>query len=121
MNKNLKIICFSLLFFLFACNGVDCDKLPKQFTSYKEAVHKIKTAHFKIEESKKTSKSSWINSVSFFSCDGISGFLIIDTDIKEYIHFDVPYDIWNGFKNADSYGSYYNRRIKHKYIFNLKQ
>lgn len=121
MNKIKQTIFFVLLLLLYACNGVDCDQLPKQFTSYEEAIQKIKTANFKVDETINTSKSSWIRSASFFSCNGISGFFIIGTDKKEYIYLDIPYDIWQGFKNAESFGSYYNHNIKHKYNFKLKQ
>ena len=121
MNKIKQVILFSLLLLIFACNNVDCNKLPKKFSSYEQAIKKIEAAYFKFGETINTSKSSWIRSASFYSCDGISGFFIIETDKKKYIYSDIPYDIWQQFKNAKSFGSYYNQNIKNKYIFKFKQ
>ncbi len=117
MNKILQTLFVFLLLFLNAYGGGDCNQLPKQYSSYEEAIQKIKTTHFKVEENINTSKSSWVRGASYYSCDGISGFFILKTDNKEYIHSMVPIGVWNEFKNAGSFGSYYNQNIKHKYFF----
>lgn len=120
-----KIIlaCFTLVFSIYSYNisgKLNCEKLPKSFTSYAIALKTIKASHFKIEQSIKANGSSWILGASFLSCDSKTGFLIIKTERKEYIHSNVPTTIWKEFKKADSFGSYYNHNIKHKYYFKLK-
>ena len=97
------------------CSGQDCNKLPKSFSSYEQAKSLVKSSTFKIKESVNTSKSSWIRGASFYSCDSKKGFLIINTDSKEYIHQNVPIEIWREFKNAGSFGSYYSNYIRGKY------
>lgn len=92
-----------------------CNRLPQTFKSYNQALTLIKSSKFKISESVNTSKSSWIRGASYYSCDKITGFLIVVTDEKEYIHKNVPLEIWNQFKNANSFGSYYSQNIKGRY------
>jgi len=123
MPSTNKYILFILLIGLFSqiSYGQDCKTLPRTFDSYQQATRLVKSSKFKIKETLDTSKSSWIRGATYFSCDGESGFLIFRTDSREYIHQDVPIDIWNGFKNASSFGSYYNRYIKGKYQLLLKK
>lgn len=83
-------------------------------------MQQIKVAEFKINETIDTRRSSWIRGLSYFSCDGKSGFMIMKTDSKSYIHQNVPIDIWNEVKNAESFGSYYNDKIKHLYQLSIK-
>lgn len=120
MTKSLKTLFISCLLFLVACSGTtNCDQLPIRYSSYEEAVRTIETANFKVKESVNTSKSSWIRGAAYYSCHGTTGFLILKTDNHEYLHSEVPSGVWQGFKNAESFGSYYNQNIKHKYQFKL--
>lgn len=98
---------------------LSCTGLSNQYSSYSEAVTSIKSADFKIKESINTSRSSWVRGASFYSCDGETGFFIIKTDKQDYLYSNLPTHIWEGFKNADSFGSYYDRNIKNKYAFIL--
>ena len=82
-------------------------------------MQQIKGAEFKIFETIDTRKSSWIRGLSYLSCDGKSGFMIMTTDSKSYIHQDVPIEIWNDLKSADSFGTYYNEKIKHRYRISI--
>lgn len=106
-----------LLFVIFlqSCSSQPCSALPEKFSSYEEAASKIAKATFKVSESVNTSKSSWIRSAKYKSCDGETGYFLYKTDVKEYIHKGVPISIWKGFKEAESFGSYYNRFIKRRY------
>ncbi len=119
MNKILQLSL--LLFFMHSsiCRGIECDQLPKHYSSYQNAVEKIKGTHFKIHETVNTSKSSWVRCASFYSCDGLTGFFILATDKQEYLYSGVPKEIWEGFKNANSFGSYYDLNIKNKFVFKL--
>ena len=99
--------------------SLTCEQLPNHYTNYDEAIQKIKSADFKIKETVNTSKSSWVREASYYSCDGKFGFFIIKTDTQEYLYDGVPLEIWQGFKNSESFGSYYDRNIKNKFIFKL--
>lgn len=119
MNKIILLVLSVVL--LDSCSGINCDQLPKSYASYYDAAMKIRVASFKIHETINTSKSSWIRGASYYSCDENLGFLIIQTDNQEYIHANVPVDIWNSFKLANSFGRYYNYNIKYKYSLQLNK
>jgi hypothetical protein len=109
----------SVLFLFNACFQTNCEQLPKSYDSYDEALSLIRAAKFQYEDKANTSKSSWIRGAEYYSCDGKTGYFILITDSKEYIHAGMPLDVWEGFKNAESFGKYYNDYIKHKYLLSL--
>lgn len=120
MNKFLLTLSIFSVLTISSCRRKDiCDKIPTQFSSYDQAVSKIESSDFKIKEEANTSKSSWIRGASFYSCDGNTGFFILQTDKKNYLYTDIPYSVWTEFKNSESLGKYYNEYIKHHYIFQL--
>lgn len=120
MNKFLLILSFCFALTISSCRTKEsCDKLPTQFSSYDQAVSKIESSDFKIQEKANTSKSSWIRGASFYSCDGNTGFYILQTDKQDYLYTNMPYSVWTEFINAESLGKYYNENIKHRYIFQL--
>ncbi|MEO5991738.1 MAG: KTSC domain-containing protein [Ferruginibacter sp.] len=103
----------------FSCNGQNCSTLPNKFSSYNQAITKVENSNFKVSESVNTSKSSWISNVHYYSCDGKTGFFIIELKRKTYIHANMPISVWQGFKKAVSFGSYYDHHIRHKFFLNL--
>ncbi len=80
---------------------------------------RIRSASFRIAEEQNTDESSWVRGAEFYSCDGATGFFILRTDDREYIHVDVPVAVWQGFKDASSFGTYYNANIKRRYRLGL--
>ena len=121
MKKWVIVFCVLILNsgFVIAQSNNSCKSLPESFSSYEQALHQVNNVVFKIHESVDTIKSSWVRTVSFYSCDGQVGFLIMKTGGKSYIHQNVPIEIWNELKNADSFGSYYNEKIKHNYRISI--
>lgn len=93
----------------------DCNNLQTNFNSYSDAINKIESTNFKFIDNVNTSNSSWIRSASYYSCDEKLGYFIFSTDKRTYIHKDLPIGIWNSFKNASSFGRYYNYKIKNRY------
>jgi len=110
----------TILFLFNTCFQPNCEQLPKSYDSYDGALSLIRSAEFQFKDEANTSKSSWIRGAKYYSCDGKTGYFILITDSKEYLHDGMPLDVWEGFKNAESYGKYYNDYIKHKYFFKLK-
>ena len=104
-----------LLFLVISARAQNCNNLPKSFSSYEQATRLLKTSKFSFVEKVNTSESSWIRSAIFKSCDGKTGFLIIGTDKHPYIHQGVPVDLWLRFKQASSFGSFYNKNFKNRY------
>lgn len=112
---------FSLFLLHNSCSAQDCKAIPNKFISYEQAKQIISNATFPLSDKVNTSKSSWVRAASYYSCDGKKGFFIIKTDSKEYIHQDMPLNIWLSFKSANSFGRFYNANIKHKYQLVLRQ
>ncbi|MDA9025489.1 KTSC domain-containing protein [Flavobacteriaceae bacterium] len=110
----MKINILRLLFFLLiiSCNSKDCKGLPSSFKSYEEELSEIKSVDFKFEDYLTTSKSSFIDSATYLSCDGINGYMIIEIKNTDYIYHNIPISLWNSFINANSFGTFYNLNIK---------
>ncbi|MCB9056731.1 MAG: KTSC domain-containing protein [Chitinophagales bacterium] len=121
MKVAVHFFTINLVIILFSCSSkTNCEEIPAEFSSYKEAGKEIKSANFKFSETINTSKSSWITSASYYSCDGDTGYFQFTTNGKVYTHIGVPYSLWIDFKKAASYGNFYNKYLKHKYQLNLK-
>lgn len=119
-NTIFSVIAFYLITSIpSSCNAQDCQQLPTKFTSYDQAIKKVQASNFEKIESVNTSKSSWIRGATYYSCDLKKGFLIIKSDVKDYIHQNVPIETWNSFKVAASFGSYYSKNIKGRYQLEL--
>jgi hypothetical protein len=119
MNKGIIIIFLAFLF--GSCSGQNCKTLPDSYATYLKALKQVRNSSFIISEKMQTEKSSWIENAQFYSCDRIVGFMIVKTKNREYIHQNLPVVIWNKFKIAESFGSFYNNHIKNKYQLKLRQ
>ena len=118
----MRYFTFALLLFnFFSCTGQPCEKLQENFTSYNEAESKIEKAHFNFTDKVNTSKSSWVISARFYSCNKQDGYFILETSKKSYIFQSLPITIWNDFKNAESFGSFYNKFIRGRYRLILEK
>jgi len=104
----------------FLLNLPPCEQIPTSFESYQEAISYVRDATFKIEEGVTTYKSSWIKRIEYYSCEGDTGYLIMTLkSSKEYIHKGLPIEVWKKFKVAESYGSFYNGKIKGRYYLEI--
>ncbi len=111
-----KLLIYGLfLICIAACTAQDCNTLPTTFNSYNAAMAAVKAATFSLSESVNTAKSSWIRGANYYSCNRKVGYFILKTDKQSYIYANMPINIWNGFKNASSFGSYYNDKIIDRY------
>lgn len=93
----------------------NCADLPRKFSSYVKAMDQVRSRTFVIAEELNTDMSSWVRGAEFYSCDGVTGYFILHTDDQAYIHADLPVEVWQGFKSASSFGTYYNANIKRRY------
>jgi hypothetical protein len=115
----MKKIIFISLLFIVSCSKKNCSEINTNFTSYQNAIEVVLHSTFVIED-KINTDSSWIDSIEYYSCDETFGYLIVNTRKgKSYIHKDVPIKVWNEFKNADSFGRFYNQNIKGNYYLEI--
>jgi len=114
--RKIIITIISTLLFVGTVNSQSCKQLPDKFNSFSQAKSIIHNTTFKYTDKLPYGKSSWIASATFYSCDGLTGYLVYTTDKgREYIHEKVPIRIWEEFKNASSSGSYYVHNIKGRF------
>jgi hypothetical protein len=91
------------------------------YTSYSAAIQAVRGAQFAFRDQLPAGKSSWIISASYYTCSGNIGYFLFTTNKgKEYIHADVPRQVWVEFKKAPSSGSYYDYNIKGRNKLALK-
>lgn len=95
------------------------ETLPQKFVGYNQVENYLSTNSFKVDETTDTSNSSFITSAHFQSEDGETGFLTLGMKRKEYHFINVPIEVWERFKNAESKGKFYHRNIKGKYNIKL--
>ena len=118
--KNFILILSLFCLPYFGHSQTNCNNLPSYFSSYTDAVYRVKNAQFSYTDNVNTSRSSFVTSANYYSCDGKIGYLIIGLKYREYIHKDVPFSVWIAFKQASSFGQFYNRYIKGRYILYLR-
>lgn len=120
MINSVKIkIIFFVTIIITSCSHNNCREINTNFTSYKNAIELVRETDFNIEE-KVNTDSSWIESIEYYSCDEAFGFLIVNTKKGgSYIHKNVPIQVWNDFKNANSFGRFYNQNLKGNYHINI--
>lgn len=114
-----KIISYLLVFIFLQSCSENCKEMPNSFSSYEQAREMVLTSDYKIEESADVSDSAWITSVLYLSCDGVNGFFVIKTNRKTYIHQNMPYQVWQNFREAESKGSFFSRNIRGHYQLKL--
>ena len=115
----MRKIIFIFFLFITSCSKKNCSEINSNFTSYNNAIEVVQNSSFAIEE-KVNTDSSWIDSIEYYSCDEASGYLIVNTKKgKSYIHENVPIQVWIEFKNADSFGRFYNQNIKGNYYLEI--
>ena len=114
--KYLLITVLLTIYFSFHLKAQPCKDIPEKFYSYSSAIRAIRAADFEYTDNIPEGSSSWIITAEYFSCDGNFGYFIFSTDKgNEYIHENVPKNLWNAFKNADSKGTFYDKNIRKMY------
>ena len=119
MNK--QIFLFGLLL-LLGCKK--SPQIPNEFNSYIEAKQIVRSADLSIQEEAETdgrSANNWIREAKYFADDKKSGYLIINMKGKDYIFDELPYSVWEQFKNSEDLGKAYHRLIKGRYNLKLKR
>jgi len=116
-----KIISLFIIYLIFLSCKESNHLYAQNFHSYQEAVVTIENASFLLHDQVDTSRSSWIKSANYYSNNLKNGYLIIETKKKKYIFARVPISVWKEFKQADSFGSYYNKYIRGHYKLQLHE
>lgn len=102
--KKLLLIFSLVILFLTWCSSESSDYIVVKYRDTPVEISKFKTIN--------TSSSSFIEK-AYYDLD--NKYLVLNLNWTNYHRCDVPEYIWNEFKNADSFGKYYNKYIKWEY------
>ena len=94
---------------------IDCDEVPELFPDFDSATNLIRNLSWKYSDDVVFNNSSWIKSAEFYSCDKETGYFIMCTENKCYIHDYVELNVWEDFKNSSDPGYYYNHFMRGNY------
>ena len=113
--KKWKLL-VALIFFGFYSNGQEtiCDNGSASWKNEKEAIKRIEATYFESSDSV-LPQSSWMESAHFYSCDETTGYLIVKGSKGNFVHQDVPQEVWSALKDARSKGGFYMFYIKDHY------
>lgn len=118
MKKLIPYLIFLVFITITSCRN-NCKEIPNNFSNYDQAKEVVLSSNFKLIDEADVSGSSWITSAKYFSCDGLTGYFIIETANRTYIHKDLPYEVWDNFKKSDSKGRFFSRNIRGNYQLRL--
>ncbi|ELR73061.1 hypothetical protein C900_00141 [Fulvivirga imtechensis AK7] len=94
----------------------NCHELPVSFNSTEKAIETLKSTTFRLQESIKISRYRSPRAAQFYSCDGLTGFLMVEeTEDILMVYRAVPQDAWSQFSNSTDPIGYYENNIKGKY------
>jgi hypothetical protein len=101
---------------LYSCRTRDCNSIPETFSSYSEAINRIKNSSFVLTDSIAIENNLLMTSAQFFSCDGMVGYFFYTKDKEnEFFCKGVPIEVWTRFKKASMKDSFYYKNIYDKY------
>lgn len=117
---NLIKLSFIVLLFTVVSCGSNCKNLPDSYENLEEARSIILNTNFAYKDYYDVSESSFITSANYYSCDGMTGYLILGIKGRMYIFQNLPIRKWQVFKNSKSKGNYFNNAIKGRYSLKTK-
>lgn len=100
--------------FKMAPEKTDCHKLVLSEQD-SIAIQQINNATFRITEEIRISRYHSPNKASFFSCDGLKGFIIVrENEDKTVFYSDIPKVVWDSLSSSSDPIGYYNMKFKKK-------
>ncbi|WP_202856793.1 KTSC domain-containing protein [Fulvivirga marina] len=97
-------------------SNTNCHELPEKFDSPSQAIDVIEKSTFRLTQSIKISRYYSPKAAFFYSCDGQTGYLIVDLkDDRRKIYQNIPQEVWDEFSNTNDPIGYYSTHIDKKY------
>jgi hypothetical protein len=75
----------------------------------------IEESSFRFDQQFKISRLSGIRGGNYYSCDGNSGFLIVEVDKEKELYVDVPKSTWDEFIRSSDLDGFYQNNIKYSF------
>lgn len=97
-------------------SNTNCHELPEMFTSQSQAINSIENATFRTRQTIKISRYQSPRSAVFYSCDGKTGYMIVDINDKlREVYSNVPQEVWSQFINTNDPIGFYSANVKDKF------
>ena len=126
----MKQLYFTILFLVpILCMGQKCKDLPKEFTSFNDALTHLYETEFSFEDRRSETvqslsekKNPKLVDAQYYSCDNKTGFAkFIFLTGDSYLYEKIPIEIWSDYKKCTSPDLYYENNIVNKYKCIFKQ
>ena len=101
--------------YLVGPQNTNCDSLQLSGLSIDEKISSIEKTSFRFDQGFKISRISGIRSGHFYSCDGISGFLILTIGKEKKIFSGIPKTTWDEFIKSADLDGFFEAKISNKY------
>jgi hypothetical protein len=93
----------------------NCDSLHMTELSPLEMISAIENSSFRFDQGFKVSRVTGIRAGHFYSCDGVSGYLILTIGKEKKIFPAIPKILWNEFITSSDLDGFYESKIKTEY------
>lgn len=91
----------------------DCHLLPDSLLKMDSARFLIENATYRLKESITISRYYEPNSADYYSCDGKTGYLIVQESADHFKIFSkIPVDLWEAFTSTNDPIGFYKDKIK---------
>ncbi|UII32935.1 KTSC domain-containing protein [Fulvivirga ulvae] len=97
-------------------SNTNCHELPEKFDSPTNAINAIEKSTFRFTQSIKISRYHSPKAAFFYSCDGKTGYMIVDLkDGSREVYTIIPQEVWDEFANTNDPIGYYSTHIEKNY------
>ena len=93
----------------------NCDSLHLTEHSPLEVISAIENSSFRFDQGFKISRVTGIRAGHYYSCDGVSGYLILTIGKEKKVYPEIPKILWNEFISSSDLDGFYDRKIKTEY------
>jgi len=92
--------------------SVSCEELGLSFGSLSEALTQITQSEYRITATFTIRRKKGLKAGSFYSCDAINGYLILQIDDNQIVYFEVPKSVWEDLIQSNDPDYYIQTKIK---------
>jgi len=94
----------------------NCNTMPEQFDSQEQIQYVLNNTDFEYSDKFETLSVRGIKRSSFYSCDKKTGYLVVEFHNRYMVYKNVDMKTWEEFRFSNSMESYFENKIKYKYI-----
>lgn len=93
----------------------NCDSLQLTELPLEEVISAIENTSFRFDQGFKISRVAGIRAAHYYSCNGISGYLILTIGQEKKVFSEVTKKLWNEFIASSDLDNFYEENIKSEF------